>query len=661
MVCTSIYIGEYDSYSSSAMDHTVIELFERRQPLVDCEPDYAAPTSYACIHELFAAQVIRSPDAVALLCDEVQLTYRKLNERANQLAHHLRLLGVGMETLVGVYVERSIEYVVCVLAILKAGGAYVPLDTDYPLERLQYMLADTGAKVIVASRPLPQGMERPGIAIVDLTTDFPLIQAYDRNNPDSINSAEHLAYVIYTSGSTGKPKGVAIPHRGVVRLVCGQNYAQFDARQRFLLLASTSFDASTFELWGPLLNGAACVIFSKQPLDFERLEKVIHQYGVTCLWLTAGLFNQIIDARPSVLETVEHILTGGEALSVPHVQKAMKLLPQVRLTNGYGPTESTTFACTHAIATGEAFPNGSVPIGRPIANTTCQVLDWHLQPVPVGVTGELYIGGDGLARGYLNQPEWTAERFIADPFSAKPGARLYKTGDMARCLADGSIEYLGRQDQQVKVRGFRIEPGEIEVALATHPDILKAVVLAQEESPGVKTLAAYLVMREAPGPTAPEIREFLLKKLPEYMVPTAFEKIEKLPLTPNGKVDRSALPPLNRRPAETRSVPAALVTVLEKSIAGIWQEVLRQPVTGLDYNFFDLGGDSIRLAGVHAHLEKLLGRQFSITELFIYTTIRAQAAHFYSGEKPNDGMNSHLDRARQQRLAYSIQRTNARR
>jgi hypothetical protein len=264
-----------------------------------------------------------------------------------------------------------------------------------------------------------------------------------------------------------------------------------------------------------------------------------------------------------------------------------------------------------------------------------------------------------LARGYLNEPEWTAEKFITNPFSEDPRARLYKTGDLARYLPDGNIEFIGRLDQQVKVRGFRIELGEIESALAAHPDILKVVVLAREEPPGVKTLAAYLVVREAPGPTVSEVREFLLKKLPDYMIPNAFVKIEKLPLTPNGKVDRSALPVPNGQPAETCSTTTVPGTAFEQNIAGVWQEVLGRPVTGLDYNFFDLGGDSIRLAGVHARLEKLLGRQFPIIELFVYTTIRAQAAHFHSGEKPNYGMNSRLDRAQQQRSVFASQRKNA--
>ncbi len=620
----------------------------------NCAVNRRAP--YRCIHELFAAQVRQSPNAVALLCDEERLTYRELNARANRLAYHLRSLGVRAETLVGVYVERSVEYVVCILGILKAGGAYVPLDTNYPLDRLQYMLADMAAKVIVTNQPLPQGLNRPGMAVVNLATDSPLINACDEQDPDQINRDDHLAYVIYTSGSTGKPKGVAVPHRGVARLVRGQDYARFDAGQRFLLLASTSFDASTFELWGPLLNGAVCVIFSKQPLDFERLEMVIRRHGVTCLWLTAGLFNQVVDTRPSVLETVEQVLTGGEALSVPHVQKAMNLLPRVRLINGYGPTESTTFACTYAIVAGETFPNGSVPIGRPIANTSCYVLDGQFQRVPVGVAGELYIGGDGLAHGYLNQPEWTAEKFIADPFSVEPGARLYKTGDQARYLPDGNIEYLGRLDQQVKIRGFRIELGEIEVVLATHPGILKAVVLAREDVPGTKMLAAYLIVREAPGPTVTEVREFLVKRLPGYMVPAVFVKLDKLPLTPNGKVDRSSLPAPDPWQAGTHSVPDAPGSALEQNIARVWQEVLQLPITGLDHNFFDLGGDSIRLASVHTRLQGLLGRQFPVTDLFAHTTIRALAGHLNSGGKANNDGSAQLDRARLQRSVYSAKR-----
>jgi amino acid adenylation domain-containing protein len=625
-------------------------LFEWNRTQVDYPRD-------KCLHELFQKQAATTPEAVAVVFREKVLTYRELNERANRLANHLRNLGVKPETLVGLFVDPSAEYLVCVLGILKAGGAYVPLDTDYPGERLRFMITDAGMPVIITDQPMPKDLDAQGIIVVDLAADAALIQRCPSYDPDNINSAEHLAYLIYTSGSTGQPKGVAIPHRGVVRLVRGQNYAPFNERQRFLLLASTSFDAATFEIWGPLLNGARCVVFPKQQVDFNQLEMVIRQQGVTCLWLTAGLFNQIIDARPSVLETVHHLMAGGEALSLSHVQKAVSLLPGLRITNGYGPTESTTFACTYAIEPGAALTTSSVPIGRPIANTRCYLLDQQLQPVPVGMTGELHIGGDGLARGYHNRPKLTEERFIADPFGLERGARLYRTGDLARYLPDGNIEFLGRIDQQVKIRGFRIELGEIEAVLAMHPKILNSVVLAREDVPNHKHLVAYVVMRPEPAPTVAELREFLILKLPAYMVPVAFITLAALPLTPNGKIDRKALPAPNQSPIEIRSLSATPETSLEQGIANIWHEVLELPITGLDDNFFDVGGDSIRIASVHTHLQRLLGRQFPITDLFVHTTIRSLAAHFKStsGGTSMTFAASRL-RAQRQRQALSAQR-----
>ena len=432
-----------------------------------------------CIHQLFEEQVEQTPDAVAVVADHRTLTYGELNDSANRLAHRLRQLGVGRETRVAVYLDRSVEFVISVLGILKAGGAYVPLGLNYPTDRLRFMLVDSGAEVIVTMGPVPAGLGRRGLVILDLAQDAASINANPSTDPAPLGTADDLAYVMYTSGSTGWPKGVAIPHRGVVRLVRGQDYAEFDSTQRFLFLASTCFDASTFELWGPLLNGAVCVVFCPVLPDFEALEQVVRHQRITCLWLTAGLFNQIVDERPTVLASVGHVLAGGDALSVRHVQRALEMFPALRLTNGYGPTEATTFSCTHPIDQNTSLATGSVPIGRPIANTCCYILDAHGHPTPIGVAGELHVGGDGLAHGYLNLPELTAERFVPHPFSRETGARLYKTGDMARYLPDGTIEFLGRRDQQVKIRGFRIELGEIESALETHPDVQACAVVAQ--------------------------------------------------------------------------------------------------------------------------------------------------------------------------------------
>jgi aspartate racemase len=606
-------------------DLSLLTSAERDQLLVDWNRTEVAYPKDRCLHELFEEQVEHAPEATAVVFEDQRMTYRELNERANQLAHHLRKLGVGAETLVGLYLERSAEYAVCTLGILKAGGAYVPLDMDYPLERLQFLLGDCGAPVVLTAQPLPKGLELRGITIVDLVAEDVLIKSCSKNNLDRLDAADNLAYVIYTSGSTGQPKGTTIPHRAVVRLVRGQDYSEFDSRQRFLLLASTSFDASTFELWGALLNGATCVIFPERLPDFESLGKAIRQHSVTCLWLTAGLFNQIIDLQPSVLETVTHVLTGGEALSVPHVKKAMDLFPTLRLTNGYGPTECTTFTTTYAIRKGETFPTGSVPIGRPLANTRCYLLDAQLQPVPVGVPAELYVGGDGLASGYLNRPELTKERFVTDPFSHDPKARLYRTGDRCRWLPDGNIEYLGRLDHQVKVRGFRIELGEIEAVLGGHPAVREAVAVAREDVPGDKRLVAYVTARDRGPLKLSELRGLLQTKLPEYMVPSAFVTLERFPLTPNGKVDRKALPPpeLGQVAAERGFV--APRTSLEEALAGIWRDVLGLKQVGVHDNFFDLGGHSLLAIRVQARTESQLARKVPLAA-FIQTPTIAEIA-----------------------------------
>ncbi len=497
----------------------------------------------------------------------------------------------------------------------------MPLDPEYPLARRQFLLKDSGVSVVITGAALPQEMNLAGITVLDLMADAPLLELCSCQNPANINMAEHLAYVIYTSGSTGQPKGVCVPHQGVVRLVRSQDYAEFNDRQRVLLLSSTSFDAATFELWGPLLNGGTCVVFPNQPLDFQQLEDAIRRHKITCLWLTAGLFNQIVDLRPSVLETVGHVLTGGDTLSVSHVQKAIELLPNIRLTNGYGPTESTTFACCYAIKKGEVFPNGSVPIGRPIINTRCYLLDERLEPVPVGVPAELYLGGDGLARGYWKRPELTAEKFIANPFGSEPGERLYKTGDLARYLPDGNIEFLGRLDNQVKIRGFRVEMGEIEAILSTHPQVLSATVIAREDIPDNKHLVAYLVAREHTAPTTTELREFLLKQMPDYMVPSAFVMLERLPLTPHGKVDRKALPAPDANRLESGTQFVAPQTQIEMALAKIWRELLGIERIGIHENFFVLGGHSLTAVRMFFRIRELLNIELPALTISQFPTI----------------------------------------
>lgn len=475
---------------------------ERRQLLVEWNDTSTEYPRDQTVQQLFEAQAAETPEAVAVVFEGEGLTYAELNGQANQVAHHLRRRGTGPDVLVGIMMERSVKMVVALLGILKAGGAYAPLDPAYPQERLAFMLRDTDAPVLLTEERLAENLPAHRAQVIRLDADWERIAGESTENPPSAATAESLAYVIYTSGSTGRPKGVAVTHRSIVRLVKNTNYIEFSPREVFLQFAPVSFDASTLELWGPLLNGARLVVFPTGTPSLEELSQVLREQRVSTLWLTAGLFHQMVDDHLHGLKGVRQLLSGGDVLSVPHVERVLRELPQCQLINGYGPTENTTFTCCYPVPAGVPL-GGSVPIGRPIANTRVYILDSHLQPVPIGVAGELYIGGDGLARGYLGRPELTAERFIPDPFSQEPfsqepGARLYRTGDRVRYLADGTIEFLGRFDHQVKVRGYRIELEEIEAVLSEHGLVEQAVVLAREDVVGDKRLVAYVTQTREP-------------------------------------------------------------------------------------------------------------------------------------------------------------------
>jgi amino acid adenylation domain-containing protein/non-ribosomal peptide synthase protein (TIGR01720 family) len=449
-----------------------------------------------CVHQLFEAQVAKTPNAIAVVFEEQQLTYQALNEQANQLAHYLRTLGVQPEVLVGLCVERSLAMIIGILGILKAGGAYLPLDPTYPSARIAFMLADAQVTVLLTHSRTQQNLPSHHGKVINLDADWKTFSTLSKNNLNVEVTANNIAYVDYTSGSTGQPKGVEIPHRGITRLLFGVDYVQLDANQVFLQMAPISFDASTLEIWGALLHGGQCVLFPNQTPTTQELNRVLHQFHINTLWLTAALFNTIIDESPEILSDIRQLLVGGEALSTTHIRRALNALPNTQLINGYGPTESTTFTCCYPIPQSlflSAQGLFTIPIGKPISNTKVYLLDSSLNLVPIGVLGELYIGGDGLARAYLNRPTLTAEKFIPNPFSQQPGARLYKTGDLARYLPDGQIEYLGRIDHQVKIRGFRIELGEIESLLAQHESVQEVVVMAREDHPGDKRLVAYLV------------------------------------------------------------------------------------------------------------------------------------------------------------------------
>ena len=569
-----------------------------------------------CIHELFEEQARATPDSVALMFGDAQLTYRDLDARAEQLALRLRRFDVGPGVLVGICAERSFEMVVGLLAILKAGGAYVPLDSGYPQERLAFMIEDTRVPVLLVQEALVGRLPEHGARVLLLDADQTPPAESHPQEPSVGPSPDDLAYVMYTSGSTGRPKGVCVRHRSVVRLVRDTNYIQLDPQRVFLQLAPISFDAATLEIWAPLLNGGRLAIMPPGNPSLAGLEEAIERYGVTTLWLTAGFFHVIVDERLSALRSVRELLAGGDVLSVPHVERLLRELPDCRVINGYGPTENTTFSCCKRIAPASRF-RGSVPIGRPIANTRVYVLDPHRQPVPIGVPGELYVGGDGVALGYLRRPELTAERFLPDPFDATPGAQFYRTGDLVRYLPDGDIEFLGRLDDQVKIRGFRVEPGEIESILSRDDTIRECAVVVREDArTAQKMLVAYFVSSSDEEPLSiNNLRKALAAKLPQYMIPQVFMQLPTLPKTQNGKVDRSALPdPVS--PSESRAEEQTPVTELEALLAEIWSNVLGVESVSANDNFFDLGGNSLLAVRVVHRLREQRGVRVNPLVLF---------------------------------------------
>lgn len=575
----------------------------------------ARPYPERSLGELFAAQVARNPAAIAVRFSGVDLTYAELDARANRLAHLLRARGVRPDACVPVCIERSLELIVALLAIVKAGGAYVALDPEYPAERLAAMAADVAAEVALVQEKfaarLGRSVARTTLVLEHVAAE---ITAQPATAPDVSATLEHLAYVSFTSGSTGRPKGVAVPQRGVVRLVQNTDFATFAAGDTFLQLAPVAFDASTLEIWGPLLNGGRLVVMPPGAPTLEALGATIREEGVTTLWLTAGLFHLMVDERLDDLRGVRQLLAGGDVLSVAQVRKFLRGAPASRLINGYGPTENTTFTCCHSI--GEAdLAGGSVPIGRPIANTRVYVLDAELRPVPVGVPGELYTGGDGLARGYLNRPELTAEKFVRDPFASDPQARLYRTGDRVRWRNDGAIEFLGRLDQQVKIRGYRVEPAEAEAALAAEPGVKAAAVVVREDG-GQKRLVGYAVGSELDGE---QLRVRLQAKLPEYLVPATIVMLEVLRLTANGKVDRAALP----APELPANTPVEPRTPAEDILAHLWARVLGVERVGVQDNFFVLGGHSLLATQLVTRVREAFGVELPLRALFEAPTVRA--------------------------------------
>ena len=565
--------------------------------------------------------------AVAVVFAEQTLTYRELNTRANRLAHHLHTLGVGPDVPVGLCVERSLELLVGLLGILKAGAAYIPLDPAYPPARLAFMLADAEASVLVTQ---PQWMARlpmDGVQTVCLDGAWERLAVQPGDNLVSGVTPANLAYVMYTSGSTGQPKGVMIPHSALSNhMHWMQATFALTAADRVVHKTSISFDASVWELFAPLLVGG-CLIVARPGghQDSAYLVELLATQQVTMLKLVPSLLQMLLAEDALVTcGSLRHVFCGGEALA-PALQEQFCGHLEARLHNLYGPTEATIdVACWTCARGGE---QRIVPIGRPIANTQLYLLDAQLQPVPIGIPGELYIGGASLARGYLHRPELTAAAFIPHPFSAEPGTRLYKTGDLARYLPDGNIELLGRLDHQVKIRGYRIELGEIETTLEHHPAIRQAVILVREDTPGDRRLVAYCVPCHGLGPNLHELRSFLQTKLPDYMIPATFVLLDALPLTPSGKVDRHALPaPGRARPALSEAFVAPR-TPAEELLAGIWTSVLGVEAVGIHDNFFALGGHSLLAMQVLSRLRKVFQVDVPLRTLFEAPTVAGLARH----------------------------------
>ena len=551
------------------------------------------------VHGLFEAQAKQSPDSVAVVFGPRQFTYSELDRRTNQLAHHLRKLGVKPGVLVGVFIERSLEMLVALLGTLKAGGAYVPIDPTFPPERVRFVLEDAGASVVLTQAALTKEWSFGDAQVVQLDGDWDLIARGDTKKLNEIATPDDLAYVIYTSGSTGKPKGVEIPHRAVVNLLQAMLVQPGLAKTDVLAAVTTlSFDISGLELFLPLCVGAKLAIVSRETAQYAvQLLEYLKEVNATVVQATPVTWQQLVEAGWRG-EPALKILCGGEAFPRELANELLKRANSV--WNMYGPTETTIWSAALEVKAGD----GPVPIGYPIANTQLCVLDQELQLAPIGVSGELYISGLGLARGYHNRPELTAEKFVANPFKQEPGARMYKTGDLARRRHDGTLEFLGRLDNQIKLRGFRIELGEIESVLGNHPGVAQAVVSLREDVVGEKRLVGYLVPAKGTAPTTAELRDFLVKKLPAYMAPVAYVTLDAMPLTPNGKIDRGALPVPNWSKQPEGTAYVAPRSPDEETMARIWAEVLRLERVGISDNLFELGADSLHVFQITARANK---------------------------------------------------------
>jgi amino acid adenylation domain-containing protein len=587
-----------------------------------------------CTHQLFEAQAKRSPEAVAAIFGSRQWTYRELNERANQLAHHLRKLGVGPDVPVGICARRCAELPVFFLGVLKAGGACLPLDPAYPSERLAYMQGDAQAPVLILGRGVEGDFTGFAKAVLLAGELWHAISGESEQNLDDVVGPEDLAYIVYTSGSTGKPRGVLLPHRGLVNHhLSVVDLYELTAKDRILQFGSISFDISIEEMY-PIWSVGGTVVFASDNFSLQPSHFVswMAEHGITVLSSATAYWHELVqelaDRELPLPASLRLIAVGGEKASINVFASWQQLAKgRVRWMNTYGPSEASVIVTAYEPPADASLDlDADIPIGRPIPNIRAYILDTNLQPVPVGEIGEVHIGGVGLARGYLNRPELTDQKFIPDPFSAQPGARMYKTGDLARFLPDGNIEFRGRTDDQVKIRGFRIEPGEIEATLSQHPDVHQAIVLAREDRPGEKRLVAYIVPKQARPVTNRQMREFLKGRLPEYLIPSGFVAMESLPLTPNGKVDKRALPsPSADSIADTENYVAPRNEV-EIRITKIWEATLGIPRIGIADDFFELGGHSLLALRMMRRLEQAFGKNLPPSILFQAPTVEKLAA-----------------------------------
>jgi amino acid adenylation domain-containing protein len=607
---------------------------ERKQLLLDWNNTQTEYPKEACIHQLFENIVEQMPDAIAVVSGEISLTYRELNAKANQLAHYLRKLGVKPDVLVAICVERSIEMVVGFLGVLKAGGAYIPLDPAYPHERRVYKLQDSQAPIILTQERLVDWLPSHDAKLVRLDADWSIIAQESEANLSNETTPENLAYVIYTSGSTGKPKGVMITHNGLVNhsVAIAKQY-NITASDRILQFSSMSFDIIVEELFPSWISGAAIILRPEDVItSISNFLKFTQQQEITVLNVPTAFWHELVNGLSAIKETlpksIRLVVVGGEKASRATYLTWLKLVGNYpRWLNSYGPTETTVTATVYdPMINPEADKLlAEIPIGRPIDNAQIYILDPHLQPVPIGVIGEMYIGGAGLGRGYLNRPDLTENKFIANPFSDNPKDRIYKTGDTVRYLSDGNIEFIGRIDFQVKIRGFRIELGEIEAALEQHPSIQQTIVIARTDSGTDKRLVAYIILNNQTKIKSLELRNFLQNRLPDYMIPTAFVMLETLPMTPNGKVDRRALPIPETIGIGTEREIIKPRNLLEFQLTQIWQEVLGIEPISIKDNFFELGGNSLLVMRLIAKINEKFGKNLSLATLFETATVEQLA------------------------------------